>query len=244
MQESLVKTLQDEIENLREQEQAKATLLSAAGHEIANNLHVASGYLTLISSENLSEKGHEYLARSEKAILAAQVVVMNEILGIRHDPPPGFEIQAINLAVLIQGAVESLHQAAESKSIKIDHDLADVTVSAAQRPLLAAIQNVVQNAIKFTPEGGWVRISSQVIDDRAIVRIADNGIGISKEVQEAIFAQFEAPRSSGSKLMATRLGLMITHKAIQQCGGEFSLTSQPGEGTTVTIALPLAKTPQ
>jgi signal transduction histidine kinase len=108
------------------------------------------------------------------------------------------------------------------------------------RRLDRALLNLLTNAMKFTPEGGQVRVSARREGDVVRIDVADTGIGIPLEDQAKIFDRFF--RSSSASVLAvpgTGLGLSITKMIVEGHGGGIGVTSQPGEGTTVTITLPI-----
>ncbi len=103
------------------------------------------------------------------------------------------------------------------------------------------IDNLLWNAIKYTPEGGTITARTRVEDNRAIVEISDTGIGISETDMPRLFEPFF--RVKGERYTAVEgsgLGLSIVKAIVEQHGGEIRVTSQLGQGSTFIVALPRA----
>ncbi len=111
-----------------------------------------------------------------------------------------------------------------------------------RRQLQRAFINIVDNAIKFTPAGGKVTVSSRREGNSIVISVSDTGIGISREDLPHMFEPFfkaDRSRSSGG----TGLGLSISKRIILAHGGDISVTSEPGKGSTFTIRLPISLLP-
>jgi signal transduction histidine kinase/CheY-like chemotaxis protein len=109
--------------------------------------------------------------------------------------------------------------------------------------LAQVITNLLSNAVKFTPEGGHINLSAELIEQRGSIStvqfsVQDTGIGIPKENLERIFHSFEQVESSTvRKFGGTGLGLTISRKFVEMMGGELAVTSQPGEGSTFIFTI-------
>ncbi|MDR1963809.1 MAG: HAMP domain-containing protein [Planctomycetaceae bacterium] len=102
------------------------------------------------------------------------------------------------------------------------------------------LQNLVDNAVKFTPDGGKVRVLFSFETDRKLtVQCQDNGCGIALEEQSRIFERFYRVKSRTVRVPGTGLGLAIVKHAVERLGGTLTLTSQPGQGSTFTVQIPV-----
>ena len=101
--------------------------------------------------------------------------------------------------------------------------------------------NLLSNALKFTPEGGRVDVRAGVRDDFAEISVADTGVGIAPEDQEAVFEEFRQVGTADKKVEGTGLGLALSRKFIELHGGRIWVKSQVGHGSTFTFTLPVRR---
>ena len=107
--------------------------------------------------------------------------------------------------------------------------------------LTLALSNLIENAIKYNVESGWVHVSLNADHKFFYVKVADSGIGIPPEDQERIFERFyRVDKSHSREIGGTGLGLAITRNAILMHRGAIKVYSKPGEGTTFTVRIPLS----
>ncbi|MCA9245161.1 MAG: ATP-binding protein, partial [Phycisphaerales bacterium] len=108
--------------------------------------------------------------------------------------------------------------------------------------LMLVLDNLVDNAIKFTEEGGWVEISTSSCDNQVRVTVADNGCGIAPQEQERVFERFyQVERARTGAKRGTGLGLAIVRHAVSAMQGRVDLSSVPGEGTQIHVFLPAGR---
>jgi signal transduction histidine kinase len=108
--------------------------------------------------------------------------------------------------------------------------------------LARVLTNLLSNAVKFTPSGGQVRVTAETAGGWAVVSVADSGIGIPVADQEGLFTRFfRASNATKRAIQGTGLGLAIVQTIVAAHGGEISFQSQEGEGTTISMRLPLAE---
>jgi signal transduction histidine kinase len=99
--------------------------------------------------------------------------------------------------------------------------------------------NLLSNALKFTPEGGRIDVTARLRDDAAEIAVADTGVGIAPEDQEAVFEEFRQVGTADKKVEGTGLGLALSRKFIELHGGRVWVKSELGVGSTFTFTLPL-----
>ena len=103
------------------------------------------------------------------------------------------------------------------------------------------VQNLLSNAIKYTDEGGRIRVRTYEEDGRAAVEVEDTGIGMDPEVAEGLFEPFrQASEGISREYEGTGIGLAVTREAVAQMGGSIEVDTQKGQGTCMTVRLPLA----
>lgn len=153
--------------------------------------------------------------------------------------------EQIELSSLVAWAGERFNPPAEEKSINLEIVATDPSFSftSDKRLIQMIIQNLLDNAIKFTPPGGQVKCLLNAENNHLLIQVSDTGCGIPPELHERIFERFfqaEPSRSGDAKSRGTGLGLAIVKHATERLGGKITLHSKPGKGTTVTITIPIS----
>jgi signal transduction histidine kinase/ligand-binding sensor domain-containing protein len=150
-----------------------------------------------------------------------------------------FEIQEIDLNKLIKQNIDLLDSIAKSKNIDLKSKLEPgIIVKADEHQLRFIIRNLINNAIKFTHEGGKILVRSQIAENKIEVSIIDSGVGIAKEIKNNIFNlenNNSTPGTAGEK--GTGLGLILCKEFIEKNKGKIRLESEEGKGSTFTITM-------
>ena len=148
-----------------------------------------------------------------------------------------------DLADIAGSAADSLARRFETAEVTLDRQLAPALVVADQRWMHQVVTNLLGNALKFTPAGGTVTISTRQDGPNAVLEVADTGVGIPADELPRIFDRFwrgqAAAQTSGSGI-----GLAIAAELARAHGGTLTAASQPGEGTRLTLTLPLSIPPR
>ena len=147
--------------------------------------------------------------------------------------------ETVDLLTLSQEAADDLASAAEQKNVTVSVTGKSTCVSGVRRLLYEVIYNLCDNGVKYNVEGGSVSVRVGTKDGKAVVSVADTGIGIAPEHRERIFERFYRVDKSHSKASGgTGLGLSIVKHAVQYHHGTVELQSEEGKGTTIRILLP------
>jgi signal transduction histidine kinase len=173
--------------------------------------------------------------------MVALITDLLEITRIEAGIP--LKLTACRVAEYLEMVSIALSAQAASKQITVEQDIpADLPqVQADPARLRQVLTNLVSNAIKYTPDGGRVRLSARSDDGRVLVQVADTGIGISAEDMPRVFDRFfRAQNVVLQEIEGTGLGLSIVKSLVERHGGQVWLESAPGEGTTFYFTLPLA----
>lgn len=150
------------------------------------------------------------------------------------------EVRRMDLAPLLRETSEEMEQAAAAEGIALSSEVPDAlpAVRADADRIRQAVGNLVGNAVKFTPEGGRVRLEAEEAPEGVCVRVVDSGCGIPPEDQRRLFEPFwQAP---GGEKRGVGLGLAIVRGIVEAHGGRIEVASSPGEGTTFSVFLPRA----
>ena len=148
----------------------------------------------------------------------------------------------INVNTLLRGSLKSAEAAIEEKKHTLQSEITEETfeVYGDRQNLSQLIDNLLDNAIKYTPEGGRISVTLQTKNGELILSVSDTGIGISEQYQQRIFERFYRVDKARSKsLGGTGLGLSIVKNIAEKHDGSISIQSQPGRGSTFTYRMPL-----
>jgi len=230
---------------LEKANKVKDEFLSFMSHELRTPLNIIMGYTRVIQDRMLGEINQE----QEKA-LAKVRNQCNDLVGMIGDILQATKIEAEgvkveNYAVNLAGFLDGLRAAYDfplNKEVKLDWDypLDLPAVKADGEKLKHILQNLLNNAIKFTPKGR-VTVSARYLSDRRVAefKVTDTGIGIPKELLRVIFERFKQADSTETRDHGgVGLGLYIVKKFTDLLGGTVEVKSEPDQGSTFTVTLP------
>jgi signal transduction histidine kinase len=238
---------------LYEMNRLKSDFLATMSHELRTPLNAIIGFSDVLESiSSLDEKQKRYVRNiqtSGKVLLE----MINDILDLAKIESGRMEVRLSDFRIdqVITAQCDMARPLTERKNIDLETDvdpnLPDMFQD--QAKVQQILNNLLSNAIKFTPEGGRIVISAQRGGPNALaLKVADTGVGIAEEDQVAIFEKFRQGKSvlSGGDAMTreysgTGLGLSIVRELCKLLGGEISLESELGKGSTFTVRLPLAR---
>lgn len=151
-----------------------------------------------------------------------------------------FDEKSVNLGEVAAEAVNLLGTAAKAKNIAVTLDDKGAAMCGSSRLLYEIMYNLCDNAIKYGREGGYVHVTVESGDGKAVLTVKDNGIGIAPEHQARVFERFyRVDKSRSRESGGTGLGLSIVKHAVAVHHGEISLDSRLGEGTEIKISFPI-----
>jgi signal transduction histidine kinase len=238
--------LADQNERLLELDRLKDEFVATASHELRTPLTSLSGYLdmSLDPAEGLlspTREGHLRIAQRNADRLAGLV---DQLLFLaRADSHPlDLDPRPVDLEGILAEAAETAGPAAHAKDISL-LVAADASPDVlADRPqILRVVDNLVANAVKFTPDGGSVRLAARREGGTAVVEVTDTGLGIPPTEQRQLFNRFYRGTSAVDKAIpGSGLGLAISQVIAEAHGGTIQVESAPGSGSTFRLALPLA----
>lgn len=156
-----------------------------------------------------------------------------------------FSPTKIKLTDYIDKVFESLNETATVNTINLHHEIeTDTSVFADSKMLISIIQNIVSNAIKHTEKGGEITVSAKSKDDKIIVQVKDNGIGMSKEIMKKLFTpQMKTLSETRKKNKGAGIGLLLVKGFLEKNGGEIWVESIEGEGSSFYFTLPIEEPP-
>ena len=223
---------------------AKVDFLRVMSHELRTPLNAIAGYSALLEMGihgTLSDAQREDVLRiqvSQRHLLR----LINEVLNYAKLETGSleYEITDIQAADSIRAAVEFIEPQYRTKGLHLQIDAcADIVVRADEERMLQVLINLLTNALKFTDPGGRVEVRCAAVDGMVTFDVVDTGIGIAQEDLERIFDPFVQTRSEPSRSReGTGLGLAISRELARGMGGDVTVTSEPGAGSTFHLRLP------
>lgn len=225
-------------DELSKNEILKTDFISNVSHEIKTPLAIIQNYSVILKNENLSKQEREnYLneltyATKRLSNLITNILKLNKLENQKLD----FDTSKFNLGEELGASIVSFEELAEKKGLELDCDIDDAYIVSSKELLDIVWNNVLSNAIKFTQKNGKISVALSQNDTFVIVKISDTGIGMSKETGSRIFDKFYQGETSHSG-EGNGLGLALVKKVIDILGGEISVESELGKGTTFTIKL-------
>jgi two-component system phosphate regulon sensor histidine kinase PhoR len=172
--------------------------------------------------------------------------MINELLDLSRIEAGAVELHLgpVSIRELVDEAVEVFQRNAREKSVALGAHHTDVlpVIQGDRDKLLQVLTNLVQNAIKFTPPGGTVRVESRLREDQFVeVAVADTGCGIPPHEIDKVFEKFYRGESIPTGDRGAGLGLAISKNLVELHGGRIEVTSTPGAGSRFFFTLPIAR---
>lgn len=224
---------------------SKDEFVATMSHELRTPLNAIYGWVKLLRSGKLDEERQEHALEVIERNTRAQTQLIEELLDMSRivTGKLRLELRRVDLAAVLQGAVETLRPTATSKEIDLVLDLqAGVgPVSGDPERLSQIVSNLLTNSLKFTSKSGRVEVSLRKEGTDAVVRVTDDGIGISSELLPHIFERFRQGTSSPArKHGGLGIGLALVHHLVEMHGGAVSAASDgEGRGSCFTVRIPL-----
>jgi signal transduction histidine kinase len=233
-------------EQLLELDRLKDEFVATASHELRTPLTSLSGYLemSLDPAEGpLSPSRESHLRIVQRNANRLSVLVEQLLFLARADSHP-LEIDRcrVDLGELLTEAAETARPTASAKDITLVVETESAEPVLAERlQLLRIVDNLVTNAIKFTPDGGRVTLAARRERDTAVLEITDTGVGIPTREQPELFNRFfRGTNAIQGAIPGSGLGLAISQVIAEAHGSTIELESVPGSGSTFRLVLPLA----
>lgn len=225
--------------------QARDDLVASVSHELRTPLTSILGYLELALDD-------ETLDASTRSMLEVASSNADRLLGLVADlltgatekeQQIGMSFSPCDLAEIVAQSIEAQSIAASERGIVIDNEIIDpVPLEADGFRLRQVVDNLLTNAIKYNVEGGSVKVGVRSDDDEVDLVVSDTGIGLSELEQSKLFDRyFRAEGVRQSSIHGSGLGLTISRDIIRRHGGELSVASSLGAGSTFTASIPRSR---
>ena len=237
--EALAATFNQMTDDLKSIEYLRKDFTSSVSHEIKSPIATISGYAQLLRDETLdAETRRAYtLAISESCAqlsrLSDNLLRITRLESGKRKPLA----EPFQLDEQLRRTLAAMMPEFRRRKLELSVDLCAARIVSDRELLEQVWQNLLRNAIKFTPEGGSIRVGLTTQEGAFRVQIADTGIGIDESAQKHIFEKFfQADTSHHTE--GSGLGLSLVKRIVDACGGEIAVESQLGKGSTFSVTLP------
>jgi PAS domain S-box-containing protein len=232
-----------DVTHFKELDELKSEFVATVSHDLRAPLTFMRGYTTMLPMVGeLNEKQREYVEKILQGV-GQMSGLIDDLLDLgRIEAGVGLERKPCHLGAIMVEAVDSMRVRAATKGLSLKMEPAEsmAVISGDAALLRQSITNLVDNAIKYTPDGGSVAVGLSVRNDQAVIRVSDTGIGIAPDDQVRLFEKFyRVKRRDTTGIQGTGLGLAIVKSIVERHGGRVWVDSDLGQGSTFFISLPV-----
>lgn len=212
--------------------------ISNVSHELKTPVSILRSYAMALQNENLDPAVRNHYAQvlvsasDRLSALVTNILKLNKLENQELAP----QYENIRLDEMLAQSLLQFEEKIDEKGLELDCELKEVYVSSDADFLEIIWSNLISNAIKFTELGGKIRVTLYSENGQAVVKVSDTGCGISRDTGKHIFDKFYQGETSHAK-EGNGLGLSLVKKVIDILGGEISVESEVGKGSTFTVIL-------
>ncbi len=240
-----------DVTDLRRLERMRQDFVANASHELKTPLASIKAYTETLIDWALHDEtvNLRFLERIDEQVDRLNQLILDMLSLARLDSSQEFfEHGPLSLIPALESCLEGHRGRAEAKDLSLTFDAGsldgETLVLADEEAIWQIFDNLIDNAIKYTPLGGKVRVACSLAADMVSVDVADTGIGIPRDELPRIFERFyRVDKARSRELGGTGLGLSIVKHLISSIGGQISVTSRPGSGSRFTVKIPRCLVP-
>ncbi len=234
--------IEEAYERLSHQEQQRTEFLTTLAHELRTPLTAASGYMQLVKSGAMAGPALGMALQKIGTNLDRVISLVNDLLFVQEQDLIEPSLRPVSLPALVEIIIDEVADEARAHDSNIRVSVPPDLPSLQADPdgLVRAFGKVLDNAVKFSPEGGEIVIAARRLGRWIEIDFADQGIGIAETFLPHVFERFAHTDRVGDHVFGgVGLGLAIAKHIIESHGGSITVSSQPGQGSTFTVHLPL-----
>lgn len=217
----------------------KDEFIALASHELKTPLTTIKGYLQVLAKRETDQMSRLFLNKSLHQVdklntLVEDLLNMSRIESGRLD----FNVESFDMREMIQDIIETFSYSIESHTIVATMGNSPAVIKGDKQRIEQAVLNLLTNAVKYSPKANKIYVSLEIVGVNAIVRVKDEGIGLTPQQREQLFTRFyRAENTEG--ISGLGLGLYLTKQIIERHDGKIKVTSEFGKGSEFFFTLPL-----
>ncbi len=233
-----------DITDLRRLEDIRREFVANVSHELKTPLSSIKAYAETLRLGAINDNEHNlgFVERIEEQAERLHQLILDLLHLARVEAgKEAFDIKEVSLVGAIERRASVYLQRVEAEHLRLEIETPETPVlaKADEEGVFTILDNLFNNAIQYTPEGGQVTVRCRVDEDLAVLEVEDTGIGIAPDDQQRVFERFyRVDKARSRELGGTGLGLAIVKHLTQSFGGEVGLTSELGSGSTFRVRLP------
>ncbi len=228
--------LHQALDALEESQQANNRIMKAMAHDLRNPIAAMVGISDLLLAEGLDQPDSKEMVAMIGASGKEAIRLMEGLLHANDSMP----MESVALEDLMEYSVELMRFRAMDKNIRLKTSIKPARVMANRQSLWRVLNNLIVNAIKFTPEQKAITVGSEIKNDKVVIFVKDEGIGIPDEIKPNVFNGYSGSGRQGTSGEASfGMGLTITKSIVEQHKGRIWFESEVGKGSTFFVELPL-----
>lgn len=229
----------------KKEEERREQFISIISHQLRTPLSIVRGYLEALEDEDMGKLTggqKEYLSEARQ-INTDMIDLVNRYLDVLSKDSESIEVhkEDISLTSFLQDIEKHFSSYAKATNVEFSLRLPkkDVHISSDTQLLRNALNNIIQNSMKYTIGSGTITLSFSTTENEVRITVSDTGIGIPKEQHDQVFTKFFRGKNIIHRSIAgSGLGLYVAREYITALHGKIGFTSEEGKGTDVTITLP------
>jgi signal transduction histidine kinase/DNA-binding response OmpR family regulator len=230
-----------DVSHFKALDEIKNEFIATATHDLKNPIFAVMGYSDLLKKAgSLNETQDDFVIRIRNAAMQMQDLVLNLLEIARMEMSPELNLVNLDLNGLLTYVAGDFQKQAETRNHTLSTELPETTiyVKGDKMRLEQVVRNLISNAIKYTPDGGEIVVSTETNGNKVTVKVEDNGFGIPSESLPYIFEQFYRVQTPETQeIEGNGLGLAIVKTIVERHGGEMSVDSTLGEGSCFSFEL-------
>ncbi|GAA0067452.1 MAG: HAMP domain-containing sensor histidine kinase [Clostridium perfringens] len=235
----LINSINNLSQSIKEQENIRKRLTGDISHELKTPLTNIQSHLEAMIDGIWEPTEERLLSVKEEAERLSSLVSDMQKLNKYDEFSIKLKKDNVNISDIICFVIFQFSNLAKSKNIKIEYEKKNINLYCDKDKITQALVNILSNAIRYSNEGSTIFIEERLKDNKVIISIEDQGIGISEEDLKYVFERFyRADKSRTRATGGTGIGLTIVKSIVSSHGGEVKLESKLGEGSKFTIILP------